>query len=525
MTQKINQSVSFYAMCRIVVFLLLAVFYFAIPNARPDFTKFNANDSEHYLALSYSLVNGIGYTRSMDNNYFVPHTTWPPGVPILMMPAVAVSGEKISWLAVKITSSLIGLLGIIFVWCLIRRETRDEFGADFVALFVGLNPIYWDFSHQVMSEVPLTVWIISSLFIVDIVWRDRRVLWWEAFSFGSFIGMGMLIKGHAIGLIFSPLCYALHRSQEPLSRKNNLNMWFIFALGFAVPFVAWGIRNSITDAIGFDGLNQLRMLRAKNPVDPQSELLSIWDTITVVVKNFRHHMIHILPCEILPGLWNVKDWSLPGILALGLSVALGLLCLGSKRLQLAILSVILSISALNLVYAFGGAERFWIPVSILMTILISLRFWKWLVGRERAFMLICICVIGAVLTTNLIIYVLYHEKHPYSHRGAFKELAEFFDETTKMNLYNKNVLTTHQNAFKLMTGYKSPPISAWHKESKPYYDYVVLRVDGKNPSPPHGAIQRLEVYPYGLYELAKPTIGPELLSEEQTKQLPFPPIK
>lgn len=510
---------------RIVVFALLAAFYFAIPNARPDFTKFNANDSEHYLALSYSLVHGIGYTRSMDNNYFVPHTTWPPGVPVLMMPAIAVGGQKISWLAVKTTSSLVGLLGIICVWFFARRVTQDERGADVVALFVGLNPIYWDFSHQAMAEVPLTVWLIASLFLVDIVWRDRRVLWWEAFASGCLIGMGMMIKGHAMGLIFSPLCYVLHRSQEPSNRWNQLKMCCLFAFGFIIPFILWGIRNSMTDAIGFDGLNQLRMMRAKNPLDAQSELLTVGETINVVINNFRHHLVHVLPCEILPGLWNVKDWSLPGLLAIGLSVALGSLCLGRTRLQLSMLSVILSISALNLVYAFGGAERFWIPVALLMTIMISLRGWKWLVARERTFRCFCTWVIVVVLTTNLTLYIVQHEKHPYSHRGAFEQLAEFFIEVSKMDLNSKSILTTHQNAFKLMTGYKSPPITTWREESKPYYDYVVLRVDGNGPDPPRGTICRLEVYPWGLYELPIPTRGSELLNEEQIKQLPFPAPK
>lgn len=334
-----------------------------------------------------------------------------------------------------------------------------------------------------------------------------------------------MIKGHAMGLIFSPLCYVLHRSQEPSNRWNQLKMCCLFAFGFIIPFILWGIRNSMTDAIGFDGLNQLRMMRAKNPLDAQSELLTVGETINVVINNFRHHLVHVLPCEILPGLWNVKDWSLPGLLAIGLSVALGSLCLGRTRLQLSMLSVILSISALNLVYAFGGAERFWIPVALLMTIMISLRGWKWLVARERTFRCFCTWVIVVVLTTNLTLYIVQHEKHPYSHRGAFEQLAEFFIEVSKMDLNSKSILTTHQNAFKLMTGYKSPPITTWREESKPYYDYVVLRVDGNGPDPPRGTICRLEVYPWGLYELPIPTRGSELLNEEQIKQLPFPAPK
>ena len=47
---------------RVVAFALLAAFYLAIPNARPDFSRFNCHDSESYLALSDSLFHGRGYT-------------------------------------------------------------------------------------------------------------------------------------------------------------------------------------------------------------------------------------------------------------------------------------------------------------------------------------------------------------------------------------------------------------------------------------------------------------------------------
>jgi hypothetical protein len=78
---------------RIAGFALVTAFYFTIPNVRPDFTRFNAHDSETYLALSYGLVHGIGYTPSMDREFYVPHTTFPPALPVIMMPAVAVSGQ------------------------------------------------------------------------------------------------------------------------------------------------------------------------------------------------------------------------------------------------------------------------------------------------------------------------------------------------------------------------------------------------------------------------------------------------
>ncbi len=195
---------------RIVVFCVVALIYVSIPNARPDFTRFNCHDSESYLALSGSLVHGAGYTRNMKPNQYVAHTTWPPVVPVLMMPAMALSGDKINWLAVKWSMVIVGLIGVVCVWLLARRIGGSDFYGDLAALAIALNPLYWDFSHQAMAEVPLTVWLLGSILLIDYCWVGRKVRLWEALTVGCICGIGMLIKGHAIGLMLAPLAFPFY---------------------------------------------------------------------------------------------------------------------------------------------------------------------------------------------------------------------------------------------------------------------------------------------------------------------------
>ena len=495
---------------RISIFIILVLFYFAIPNARPDFTRFNCHDSESYLALSYGLVHGLGYTRSMSPDHYVPHTTWPPGVPIMMMPAIALSGNKISWLAVKCTMVFTGCLGIALVWMLARRFTHNSLGADLVALGVALNPLYWDFSHQAMAELPLTVWIIGSLLLIDMVWVQRTVKSWEAFLTGVVCGAGSLIKGHALFLIFAPLAYLIENRRLSLSRFSQLKVWVIFCLGFVLLFLGWSVRNSMLDTrgVGFDAINQVRMIRAKNVLDPESELLTLRESLQVVLKNSRS-VIKVLPKQIVPGLWPVRlwDWVGSGYLALPISVLLVVLCIADRKGQNSIRLVILAITSLNMIYPFGGAARFWVPVSILMTILILIYLWQFLSRNSLFMQQVSVALIGLILSFNLTIYVINHESKPYQSKGSWAELAELFTEASQKELNTIGVLTPNPHAFRLITGYRN---TYAEKDSEPIWDHIVVRIDGYGPKTPLESKQVLSVYPWAVYELPKPMRASEL---------------
>src|SRR2546423_2766929 len=85
---------------RLFALLALAVGYLMVPNARPDMTDFNADDSVAYLALSYALTHGLGYTRSLVAGIYIPHTHWAPVMPILLAPVMGASDVPVDWLSV-----------------------------------------------------------------------------------------------------------------------------------------------------------------------------------------------------------------------------------------------------------------------------------------------------------------------------------------------------------------------------------------------------------------------------------------
>jgi len=483
---------------RWLALLSLTGFYYVIPNARIDFSRFNAHDSEAYLALSYGLVHGLGYTRSMVPGQYLPHRWWPPGMPVLMAPAVALSGLPVNWLILKLTVATIGILGVVLAWILTKRLTGDDRAADIAALLLGLNVWYWDFSHQVMAEVPVTVWVIGSLLLIDRVWAARRLRLTEAVAVGVCCGVGMLIKAHAIGLLIAPLAYLAGPRRVARPRIFVAACCVLFALGFLLPSALWAARNQRIPAGGPDSFTQLEGIRHRNTMDPDSPTLTLTETAGVVVFNLRMYVIYNIPSQVLPGLWSQStlQWRGSGTLALILTAVVGLLCWPRARLYSLHLAVV-PMALINLIFVSGGAGRYWLPVSSLLLLIVAMRLAELFKSVQPTFRYSALAV--GLLVANLCLYVYQHERAPYDPDGPWRELAELFEKIRVANLSPViGVLGPHSQALQLSTGLPAPITDG------AVYDHVVRRTDGPGAQPPDDAVPVVELKPWALFKLARP---------------------
>ena len=463
---------------RISIFILIAAFYLAIPNARPDFTRFNCHDGESYVALAYNLAHGRGYTRALPPDPYLPHTTWPPGTAALLVPALAPAGATVDWLPVKWTMSLVGLSGVVLTWYYLRRLTGGATVADVGALAVAANPYYWDFSHQAMAEVPMTVWLIGGLLLVDRVWSCRPVRAWEAAASGFVCGVGMLFKGHAAGLMLVPLLYLAGRRTRTASVLAGLARWLVYVGGFAAPQLLWMLRNRGVIADGFEGLNRFRSILAVNPNDPASGLMTLHEVGATVVHNLRHSVAYVLPSQVLPGLWpeRVWDWKGSGPGAIALAVVVLALAIPRRFGAWPACVVAAAMAMLNVVYAFGGNARFWMPVTTMLTIAIVANHGPRLIGLRPRAKAAALATIAILLALNLIAYVIYHEAHPYEEKQSWGQLARLMDEIARRDdLHPTAVVTQYGNslALRLITGYPAP----MPRLGTPYSHVITLSPD------------------------------------------------
>jgi Dolichyl-phosphate-mannose-protein mannosyltransferase len=458
--------------------LALALAYFIDPNPRLDFSTFDTRDAESYLALSQSLVAGHGYTRSLDPNFYVPHTTWPPGLPLLLTPFVAVAQMPIDLLVIKLGMIFYGAVGILLAYLYARRASPRPIVQLSVPLLLGLNPYYWQFSRMTDTEMPTVLWVLIALLLADIGWAKGRIRYDKALLFGLVAGFGMLIRGSFLPALFLPLVYLTALRTGPSDLRRMGSRYLAYAFGFLLPFVVWHVRNGFIDsrALGQDGINQLAMILRTVPVDPASPLRSASQILSDMRANIAGSVIYQIPKSLIPGLWDQAVWDRIGAASAPIAIAASLAavivsCLSIRNLPLIV--VYGSMAALNVFYAAGGMPRLWVPVTCLIAI--SLPFGiEGLLGKhlDRAAVPALAALAAGVLSVSTAFYIIDHDRHPY-HDPAYAALADMFKTVREQYRLDGNVLTPNPQAFGLYTGLKAPP-SVPGIGLDPHYDYVIL---------------------------------------------------
>jgi hypothetical protein len=456
---------------RLLVLAVIAVGYLLVLNARPDFTICNAHDSEFYLALSRSLVEGRGYTRALNGDY-IPHTTFPPGWPVLLMPSVWLSGKLIDWSLVEMTTVFVGMIGMVYSWLLVRR-LADARVTDIAALALALNPYYWHFSHIALAEIAVFAWLVQSVLLFDLVWARRAPGALVSVAVGAVAGCGMMFKGSLLGLGLLPLAYWWGPRRATGSAGRVFTLSVVYGLGFTVPFGLWTLRNlRIPKAgLGLDGIDQVRMVMAANPVDPTSPLVGIGGVFRNAVDNLLWGGARSLTEQVLPFAWfdPLLNHASGTYVALAVATILALVLVSRAPRILPLLPPLVVLSLLNLLYAWGGSRRFWFPVS--MAVLLALvaaygdvlRRWPAAVRVAG----------GAVLLASLAAYVAGNERRPFHPIGDFDAFVDLIARVKRDPFPAAAVLTKNNFAFEMTTGVPAP-LTVAAIGVRPAYDHVIV---------------------------------------------------
>ena len=439
---------------------LVAVVYFACPNARLDFTPFNSHDSESYIALSRSLVEGRGYTRSLDAGVYVPHTAWPPGLPILLAPGVWAAGMPADLLPIKLTVIALGVAGLWLAAAYARRVARSDLAGALVLIGLGLNPFYWHFSRIAMTEVPAFAWTALALWCIDVAWSERRPGLGVALALGALAGFGMLIRATVIGVALVPLLYVIRRRPDGVSLRTALLPYGAFLIGFLCWYAIWSVRNGGLDTtgVGFDAVDQLRMLFVRDPTDPHSPMRALSEIAIDAKHTLLWNVIYNIPQQTIPIAWIAELWARLGRLEAPLGIALTLLVCGvafTARASLPILTVIAPPAALYLLLITGGGSRYWTYVSFGIVLALAIRLGPVLERRTRRLRIVLVTAIATTSLLGFALYVLDHEREPYGDPDA-QALARLFDEIARERRALPAVLSPHPEALHILTGQSAP---------------------------------------------------------------------
>ncbi len=455
----------------IVVLVVLAGLYVALPNGRPDLTRFNCDDSEAYIGLANAIATGRGYTRCLNPEQDLPHKTWPPGLPLLIAPAIAVFGLNL--VAMKLVVCAVGIAGLAFFYLLIR-DVSDRRLAAWAAIAVGCSAHYVWFSHQVMAEVPMFAFSAAGL------WMIRRAAaardgwgWW--IGAGLIVGFGGLVKG--LVLLVAPAALVAVIRQTP-ERRRSVGLRYIAFFAIAVaPTVGWVVRNSQVETKSLDAINQFRMLLQQQPNDPNSPLITPASVARQVYVNVAWGLIYHVPNQVVPlvRLADLRRRDGGPLAALVLTLLIGAAVVASLRGGLRSVHALAGmLLALLTLFATGGTARYFVPVAPWFVLLgaMGVRRTRWWPRTGRAGTIVAVAWLAAS-GVDLDVALYQQETEPYADEqwGHFVAIAR---EAPKRIPPDGTVLVHNANAFTVISGLRT-----WITQPGVPFDTMAALRDGR----------------------------------------------
>jgi 4-amino-4-deoxy-L-arabinose transferase-like glycosyltransferase len=187
-------------------------------------------DSSHYVLLAESILRiGDGYADTLAPGAPVPHTKYPPGYPMLLVPLLALFGRDIvvlKLLSVALTVASVALFATL------ARERMGEGGWLPVGLAFAVSPVVVDYSHWLLSESAFLLCTLVALLLLERAGREEGLgpyFWLATVAMaGSYwvrsIGAALVVAG--------TLHYALSRQWRKCLAYSSLGAaltlpWFL----------------------------------------------------------------------------------------------------------------------------------------------------------------------------------------------------------------------------------------------------------------------------------------------------------
>ncbi len=149
---------SFASVCAVLV----GVFYLATIRDGQDW----ADDFSQYIHHAVNIVDGTPYATTgyiyNPRNPGIGPRMYPPGFPLLLAPVIKVFGLALRPMKVLVIGFVVGALLVIVA--MFRGDLPPPLLAALV-LVLGLNPFFWEFKDQVLSDIPFLFFVLLSLYL------------------------------------------------------------------------------------------------------------------------------------------------------------------------------------------------------------------------------------------------------------------------------------------------------------------------------------------------------------------------
>ncbi len=281
-------------LCLLVLSIVFWVNYTRIYDTKIDMN----GDNIHYYALGKAIVDGKGYTNTMDFKES-PHTHFPPGYSFFIASLMKIGLGDIQ--SVKKCNGLLLYGSILLLFLLIYRCTKSRLIAFTCAFMASFHVINLRFATIMMSE---TLCLFLSLLILTIVLSrnfdqlfDKQRKWQDLVLFIILvlsIGYIYLVRTLSTSLVLAVILYYAVNTFLAFRKKDKV--WIkrlAVCLSIVVVFVAtqtaWSLRDK---SVGKTGSNYVTQFQRKLNGETMS---TIEDWTTRIQNNIRLNTTQWIP--------------------------------------------------------------------------------------------------------------------------------------------------------------------------------------------------------------------------------------
>ncbi|HTN76789.1 MAG TPA: hypothetical protein VL096_16130 [Pirellulaceae bacterium] len=396
-----------------LLIILALVFLNAVPDSRAD----QANDPFTYLSLARGLLTGDGY----------PSKHWMPGFSVMLAGLVALFGAN--WVALKLAMLGISLVGVLLSFRLFRTQL-PAVAAWPLALVLAATPLYFDYSHRAMSEIPALVSAVAALLALHQLKSavDRRgwIAWSIALAVASVVAL--LIRGNALALAPALLVGVINlRPTAPQAR------WGMAAACAALllTYGAWSWQAGRQQYVGIHNVSYTQEIQARDiealwntsgEFGPGVERVDAAGFARRIYQNIAWHSSFQVAGLLAPTADRLQEINYPGlgfvlVALLLIPQLVGFVQLARRSPELA--TFLLCSVGMIIVYPTGGATRMLLPFLPVLLLNGYLGLER-LLGAERAVAwLLCLLVSNIALCA---IAADQQRQHPYAN-AAFGDFV------------------------------------------------------------------------------------------------------
>lgn len=205
--QKLNTVIHFV----LIAFIWLIAFIIVKP-----FGEFPLNDDWAYSKnVLYLVEDGI-----------LKFTNWPAMTLIFHMiwGAAFCKIFGFSFTILRISTIIISLIGLFFVYLIVNKTTKNNKTALFSTLLIAFNPLYFSLSYTFMTDIPFITWSLIAVYFYLNYFNNSKLQYLLLASFFSVLAILIRQTGILIPFVFF-VVYIY---------KNSKNILLVFSTTFLV---------------------------------------------------------------------------------------------------------------------------------------------------------------------------------------------------------------------------------------------------------------------------------------------------